>query len=406
MPLLPTPCTALVQTPWPHKARRLALCLVLVLSVVASGCATRAPVPPPPPLLADHLFVSTQPPFDPQSLFALDDSMQQYLEHRLPKFRPGTDSRRALVQALFEQSELQLRYDGGHTRTASEAFAARAGNCLSLVIMTAAFARHLGVPVSYRSVAVPDTYSRSGELYMASRHVNLALGPLPAKSMYSIGRGDWLTVDFLPQAELGTPRTAPLAETTIVAMYLNNRAAEALSDGQVDQAYGWARAAVLQDPHLATAVNTLAVVYQRAGHLAEAETALRHVLAAEPEHTAALSNLVGLLGRTGRGEQSAALAQRLARLQPVPPFEHFNLGRQAMLAGDLAAALDHFEQELRHQPYQDEVHFWLAQTHWRLGHTEQARKHLRLAAENSVTASSHDRYAAKLALLRGAAQAH
>jgi hypothetical protein len=30
-------------------------------------------------------------------------------------------------------------------------------------------------------------------------------------------------------------------------MYLNNRAVEALGQGQLDEAYGWAREAVLQD---------------------------------------------------------------------------------------------------------------------------------------------------------------
>jgi hypothetical protein len=52
------------------------------------------------------------------------------------------------------------------------------------------------------------------------------------------------------------------------------------------------------------------------------------------------------------------------------------------------------------------VHFWLAQAHWRLGHVEQTRQHLRLAAEHSVTSSSHGRYTAKLALLQAAAQVH
>jgi thioredoxin-like negative regulator of GroEL len=66
----------------------------------------------------------------------------------------------------------------------------------------------------------------------------------------------------------------------------------------------------------------------------------------------------------------------------------------------------HFDKELQQQPYQDEVHFWLAQAHWRLGHVEQTRQHLRLAAEHSVTNSSHGRYTAKLALLQAAAQVH
>ena len=383
--------------------------LALAVTALLSACAS-PPVAPPPPapttLLADALFAPAPATFDPQSLFALDDSMQAYLRQRLPTLRPGSDSRRALVEALFDQSQLKLRYDGGQTRTASQAFAARAGNCLSLVIMTAAFAKHLDLPVGYRSVTLPDTYSRSGALTLASRHVNLSLGPPPDRATFSPDSGTWLTVDFLPQEDLGRQRVTPLTEATIVAMYLNNRAAEALADGHIDQAYAWARHAVLQDPHFTAAVNTLAVVYQRAGHTPQAEAALRHVLAAEPEHTAALSNLAGLLLRSGRHAEAAAVAETLARLQPVPPFHHFNLGLKAMAAGDFALARQLFDEELRRQPYQDEVHFWLAQAHWRLGHADQARQHLQLAATHSTTDTSHGRYTAKLAGLRSAAQAH
>jgi len=387
------------------------LCVALLAfsaAALGSGCASPPVValPTASTLLDDALFAPAPARFDPQSLFALDEPMRAYLRQRLPYLRPGRDNRRALVEALFDQHELKLRYDGGQTRTAAQAFAARAGNCLSLVIMTAAFAKHLDLPVVYRNVALPDTYSRSGALTMASRHVNLSLGPPPGRAAYSSDPGAWLTVDFLPQEDLGRQRVTPVAEATIVAMYLNNRAAEALANGHIDQAYAWARDAVLQDPHFTAALNTLAVVYQRAGHTPQAEAALRHVLAAEPGHTAALSNLAGLLSRTGRLAEAAAVAETLARLQPVPPFHHFNLGLKAMAADDYAAARQLFDEELRRQPYQDEVHFWLAQAHWRLGHADQARQHLQLAATHSTTDSSHGRYTAKLAGLRSAAQAH
>jgi hypothetical protein len=42
--------------------------------------------------------------------------------------------------------------------------------------MTAAFARHLGVPVRFQSVRVDQSFTRSGALVLAAGHVNLALG--------------------------------------------------------------------------------------------------------------------------------------------------------------------------------------------------------------------------------------
>jgi hypothetical protein len=49
--------------------------------------------------------------------------------------------RQLLFDALYGNGRLRLDYDSAMTRNATEAFAARSGNCLSLVLMTAAFAR-------------------------------------------------------------------------------------------------------------------------------------------------------------------------------------------------------------------------------------------------------------------------
>jgi transglutaminase-like putative cysteine protease len=79
------------------------------------------------------------------------------------------------IDALYTKGKLKLEYESAVTRNAAEAFDARAGNCLSLVIMTAALAKELGFPVRYQRVYVDDTWGRSGDFYF-SGHVNLSLG--------------------------------------------------------------------------------------------------------------------------------------------------------------------------------------------------------------------------------------
>jgi hypothetical protein len=46
-------------------------------------------------------------------------------------------------------------------------------------------------------------------------------------------------------------------------MYLNNRAAERYTLGLIDDAYWWARAAIIQDPRFLSSYNTLGIIYQR-----------------------------------------------------------------------------------------------------------------------------------------------
>lgn len=276
---------------------------LLALLAGLLGCAL---TPSPTPLnvaslLRDERFVLPAQPFDPAALFALSPAMHDYARRRLPSPSSRHDLRRALLQALSDDAALRLRYDAERTLSAAEAFEARAGNCLSLVLMTAAFARHLGQPVSYREVLVPDEVRQRGDLILVSGHINLVLGPPPPSSAMRIGdRGSPLIVDFLPPSDLRSQRSVPLPESTLVAMYLSNRAAEELTASRLDAAYGWAREALLREPSHLGAANTLAVVYQRAGLVDAAEAALRHVLAIEPNHPAALANLVALLQRTGR----------------------------------------------------------------------------------------------------------
>jgi Tfp pilus assembly protein PilF len=377
--------------------------VAIALAALLGACATPRPADPPvDPLLHDGYFAPSHEHIDAASVFALSDAMRRYADSELigASSRRAGDPRHALLDALYTHGHLQLRYDAGGTRTAAQAFDARAGNCLSLVIMTAAFAKYLGLPVSYQRVQTPASYSLSGELVFASGHVNLVLGSTRRPELRSWPPVDEMTVDFLPPTELGTQRTERLDERTIVAMYFNNRAGEALADGHLADSYAWARAAVLQDPSFGAAANTLAVVYLQAGHPAAAEVALRFALAREPANASALSNLVTALQRQNREAEAQAVVAQLARIQPVAPFHYFELGRQAMASGDYRRASALFARELQQQPDQPEVHFWAALADWRLGDNTAASEHLRRARDFSLTPAAHDLFAAKLARLR------
>ncbi|WP_204279779.1 hypothetical protein, partial [Serratia marcescens] len=75
----------------------------------------------------------------------------------------------------------------------------------------------------------------------------------------------YLTVDFLHPDEVVRQRSRVIDESMVVAMYLNNRAAESLAAGKIDDAYWWAREAILTDSRWLAAYNTLAVLYRRKG---------------------------------------------------------------------------------------------------------------------------------------------
>lgn len=383
-----------------------------VLCCMALAACTSPPRNPidPRALLHDDWFGAPAAPPGADSIFALSPAMQQFAAEHLVPGVGREDPRRALVRLLYAQRGLQLTYDTDRTRNAAEAFEARAGNCLSLVLMTAAFAKHLGMPVSYRAVQVDDYYSRNGDLTLASGHVNLVLEsqvPRAAASRVGVGSdaAQDLLVDFLPASDLRGQRSEPLQEHTIAAMFMNNRAAESLAQGELRAAYAWAREALRRDPEFAGAANTLGVIYLRADRLQGAEQAFRRVLAREPQHKAALSNLVVALHRAGRSAEAQDAARQLAALQPYPPFHFLDRGKLALAEGDASRARALFQRELRLQPDHHEAHFWIAVAATRLGETQSAERHLRMAMENSQSQHLSARYAGKLAHLRATAAA-
>ena len=380
------------------STRSLLVALAATLTAMTTGCALAPPARVNLSVLHDELF-SPVPAVDTSTVFELSPAMKAYADTELAALAQLRDPRRALLDALYQKGRLRLDYDSSFTRTAGQAFEARSGNCLSLVIMTASFARYLGLPVSFQAVLTEDIYSRSGPLFLASGHVNLVLGP-PVRRAYSRDDFDSLVVDFLAQSELRGQRTRPLDERTVLAMFLNNRSAELLVQGQLATAYAHARAALLLEPAHRNAVNTLGVIYNSAGHFAAAGASFLEVLAAEPNHVSAVTNRLAWVQRHGQPEEAAALAARLQQLQPEPPFKLFAQGLEAMRNGDFAGARDLLARELRLQPFQDEVHFWLAQAYLKLGKIAAAERHLQHARDLSNTRNMHDRYSAKLEQLR------
>jgi tetratricopeptide (TPR) repeat protein len=336
-------------------------------------------------------------------VFAVSEAMRRYLSVEIAGQIVARGAQAGLVEALARRSQLRLEYDAARTKTAAEAFATRSGNCLSLVLMTAALAKEMNLPVTYQSAYLEETWSRAGGMLFASGHVNIAIG----RRMLDAGTNrelSPLTIDFLPPEDIARMRTREISEATVLAMYANNRAVEAIAGHRLDDAYAWAGEALRRDPGFIGAYNTLGVVYLRHGDLAEAGQVFEHVLRIDPQHTRALSNVAETYARQGRTAAAEAARRRLAVLEPLAPFHWFNLGMEAMRRADYRSARDLFARELARADGYHEFHYWLAVASAQLGDSAAVRKHLVLALENSTSSDQHAVYAAKLARLQSLTQ--
>ncbi|WP_342119768.1 tetratricopeptide repeat protein [Pseudoduganella sp. OTU4001] len=376
---------------------------ILTFAALLAGCASSPLAPLPTPersLYHDSAFAKPEHILSPEQIFELTPEMKRYAFKIRQERKINTNMHETLVDALAQRGQLRLEYDSEMTRTAAQAFDARSGNCLSLVIMTAAFAREMGLTVRFQRVTAEDTWSRSGSLYFSNGHVNLVLGKAAFEASNLYDRYQDVTIDFLPPPDADKMPTVIIPERTIIAMFMNNRAAETMVQGKLDEAYWWARAAIEHDPGFLMGYNTLSTIYQRSGDFALAEKTLRFAHSHDPVNAVILFNLSEVTNALGKTEESARLKAELARLEPYPPFYFFNQGQQAMAQGDYKKARSLFVREVQRAPYYHEFHFWLAKAAFALGDLKEADKHMSLALNNSTTRSDSAIYAGKLANLR------
>lgn len=330
---------------------------ILLFTLLLAVCASTKPEIHADHLLNDHLFIAPATPVNAEEIFAVSNEMQTYLNTILHKQLHDKDYQLGLFEALRDKAHLRIEYDSVMTKKAAQTFETHSGNCLSLVIMTAAFAKQLGLTVQFQNIVTEEAWSRSGSLYFSAGHVNIILGKKNGNWRGGYDSANSLTIDFLPPEDLRGQLSRPIDERTIIAMYMNNRAAELLANKHINEAYWFAREAILKDPEFMSAYNTLGVIYQYHGDLQQAEQIFREVLVKEANNTSVMHNLMNVLYKQGRQNEADLWHAQLEKLQPYPPFYFFNLGRLAMDKGDFSKAKTMFTRELNRNPYYHEFHF-------------------------------------------------
>jgi Flp pilus assembly protein TadD len=369
----------------------------LLLCTSLAACVTAPPEPmvKPQTLFNDALFAPPSDKIDPAEVFAFDNNMQDFLDHEVSHRAFMVGRVGALYEGLYGKDPKHFGYNALQTRTAGDVFRSRSGNCLSYTIMTAAFAKRMGLPVQFHQVDMGEVWDRNNNIEYRIGHVNLTVGENSVTSPDSAK-----LFDFVNPEEASNGMQEDIGEDVIVAMYMNNRAAEALAKNDVDNAYWWARAAIVHTPAFMASYNTLGVVYQRHQNLADAERVFHRILDREADNVLALSNEAQVLEKLGRPAEAKELRGRLVAIQPNPPYYFFNRGIDAMRLSDFKTAKAEFTKEVNRASYNHEFHFWLALANYYLGNMSATREQLEVAMQNSPNDEQRGLYAAKLAKLR------
>jgi len=346
--------------------RGLALAVALV---VLAGCFSAGPTS-----VSGVARELRQRGVDPVSVvvpFELSDEMRTWVHSRVPD--AGTPEQRLeqLLIAIVDPSGLGLTYEGGHTSTAREAFAARKANCLGFTSLFVGLARELGIPAFYLGVDDVERFERDGDLMVISGHVSAG---------FNMGGEKVKILEFVNAPKVEYRHIRKLSDLTAISLYHSNHGAELLRAGRAEEALPWLRKAAEIDPELSDAWINLGVGKRRSGDLDGAEAAYRRALEVNPEAASAYQNLAGVLGLRGKKKEADELMALASRASAQNPFSYLALGDLSLTQGHLDEARRFYRRAMWLNREDAEPYAALGLAALAGGDRAEARKWLRKAA--------------------------
>ena len=285
---------------------------------------------------------------------------------------------------------LDLEYSLYPTRTATDTYAARSGNCLSFVNLFVGIAREKRLNPFYVEVEDHQRWDYRGGMVISHGHIVAGL----------YVDGELRTYDFLPYRSKSYRKFRPIDELQATAHYYNNLGAEALLRDENQRAEELLTLAHGLAPDFRRATSNLGVAFLRLGRDAEAVDLLSAAAEEAPDDSTLLSNLARAYQAQGRLELAGQILDQVELSNHASPFFFVYRGDLALAEGKPAQALEYMADALRRESEAPEVHLGLVRAYLALGDLDKAQHHLERALKLDATHAEARRYVAMLQTLR------
>lgn len=307
------------------------------------------------------------PHIDP---LALDDDIKALLAEHIQTGDSVEQRVAKLQELLYSEQYLNIQYSDVETHTAVEVFRTRAGNCLSVMNLFVAMARHVGVDANFQTVQVRPTWDRRGDLLVISQHIN-ATGRISYQRRF--------VVDFTPEIALQQLTANIVSDQMARALHFNNLGVEAMVAGDLQQAIDYYRNALFLDPELSLAWNNIGAAYKHQDQLDLAEYSYQMAFNTDDRNASAINNLAKLYRSQGKFALAREYEDAIRQVNEQNPYYHFALGSIAYRQDDLDLARDAFRRALRIKDVEPDFYLSLAQVYRDQGDTGRAEKLLQTA---------------------------
>jgi Flp pilus assembly protein TadD len=304
-------------------------------------------------------------------VLALSPEMRAFLNAHVDRKSSVKLELQQLVSSIMDAHTFGVKYDET-TRTASETFRIRRGNCLSFSNMFVAMAREVGLNVQFQEVDIPPDWTFDNDTFVLNRHINVFVdfGPTGTRVV------DFNTGDFKIGYEMRR-----ISDARALAHYYNNIGVERMLAGDTALGLWNFRRAIANDRAFSPSWTNLGTLYLRNGHPAQAEAAFLQAVKTDESDLVAMSNLARLYEQLGDRDRAAAYKKRVIHDRWRNPYYRYQLARQAYLARDYAAAISHLKYAIRKRPDEDTFCFLMGLGYRGEGDERAARRWLARAEE-------------------------
>ncbi|CAM4056874.1 tetratricopeptide repeat protein [Pseudoalteromonas byunsanensis] len=375
----------------------------LLLILLLTGCKQTQKVEikeslKKPSTLLNHTLFTRLDIENEASIFALPEAEQQKFinyaeEQKLKNIRADT-----IIANYLDSSLDRFSYDGA-TLNASHTLAKNEGNCISLAILTQAYANILGVETSFREVASMPIYKKQGQTILVSNHFKTKLYAPPEQDdknwLYAIRPGT--VIDYFPARDLVFVGSATYAD--LVAKYYANLATEALLAEQFDTSYSLVSQALEYAPYDPEMINLAAILHRRVGDTDTAKKLFEFAV----NNQLVSSNLLYSYSYLAQQLSDTQLQEELEKKlldNAKTPFDFLQLAEQEIAKERYFRAESLLKDLIATTPYIPEPYFALAKIYYLQDKKEKSAMYLQYAIEKSEDREKQGVYQAKLNTLK------
>ena len=248
-------------------------------------------------------------------------------------------------------------------------------------------ARYLGVDAHFQEVSLGNSWRKQGDLYVFNRHINVT-GRLPGGGRY--------VMDFIHIDTEYSPKAKVVSDERAKAQYYNNVGVEHLQSGDTDRAIAYFKKGVVTAPELDYVWSNLGTAYGRLDELIASEGAFKTALDINSRNWSAINNLALVYQKMGRIEEATRQLHGIERFRMRNPYYRFELSEHAYQQGDYDEAISHLRKAIALKSDEHEFYFALAKSYYRRGDRKKALSNFDTARQLADHETASNRYSQEL----------